>query len=743
MKTFSLRLLLFSFTFLFISASSQITISGKVNYKNKGIPQVNITLKDTYDGTTSDSEGNFSFETTEKGNHILQFTHEKYVDNEKNIQIENKEITLTIDLKEQISEIDAVVITAGSIEASDKNRATALLSPLDIYTTAGADGQVSSALNFLPGVQKVGETEGLFIRGGTGSEAKIFMDGSLINNYFSNSVPGIAGRDRFNTSLFKGNIFSSGGYSALYGQALSGALMLESVDLPDRSSYDFGVAPLFLNASFQKVNDEKTYSYGASAGYSNLKPMQDVFRFNTNFNEPPNGFNGDANFRIKTKSGGFIKYYGMYNTDAMGVKMPSVEPEYENSLVNLKGKNTFQTLSYRQKFGRYMLNLGTSYSFNRSDLHFATESNSLQSSKTRLLNDGNYLNFKAVLERKINRISAIRGGFELNYAKEELSVAEINKNYSDLISSAFVETDLGFSNRFSAKVGARAEYSSFLKAGNFAPRFAIAYRLAKDWTTSLAYGIFHQNPESKYINSPSKLDFQQSQHYIFQLQRNTDRRSLRLEVFYKKYDDLIKVQNITNIPGQSQPLQTAINNNGNGFAKGAEFFFRDKKTFENIDYWISYSYLDSKRDFLNYPMSLKPGFASEHTVSVVAKRFFPKLKFGTNLSFNYAKGRPYYDIASNNGENIIRNEGSLKDFSSLNLSFNYLPNIGKKDAKAFTIFVVSLSNVLGRNNIYGYNFSSNGNFKSAVVPPINTFVFVGMFISFGVDKSENAINNNL
>lgn len=743
MKTFSLRILILSLNLIFASATAQIKISGKVSYKNKGIPQVNITLKDNYDGTTSDSNGNFSFETSEKGSHILQFSHPKYIETEKPLQIENENIQLSLDMKEQVSEIDAVVITAGSIEASDKNRATALLTPLDIYTTAGADGQISSALNYLPGVQKVGETEGLFIRGGTGSEAKIFMDGSLINNYFSNSVPGIAGRDRFNTSLFKGNIFSSGGYSALYGQALSGALMLESVDLPEQSSYDFGVAPIFLNASFQRVNDEKTHSFGASAGYSNLKLMQEVFNFNTNFHEPPSGFNGDANFRIKTKSGGFLKYYGMFSTDVMGVKMPSLEPDYDHSLVNLKGKNTFQTLSYRQKFGRYLLNLGTSYSFNRSDLRFATEKESVQSDETRVLNDGNYLNFKAVLERKINRISAVRGGFELNHANEELSVIYINKNYSDLISSAFVETDLGFSNRFSAKIGARGEYSSFLKAGNFAPRVALAYRLAKDWTTSLAYGIFYQNPESRYINSPTKLGFQQSQHYIFQLQGNVEGRSLRFEAFYKNYDDLIKVQNAFNIQGQYQPVQTAVNNNGNGFAKGVEFFFRDKKTFENIDYWVSYSFLDSKRDFLNYPMSLRPNFASEHTVALVAKRFFPKLKFGTNLSFNYAKGRPYYDIVSSNGENIIRNEGSLKDFSSLNLSFNYLPNLGKKDSKAFTIFVLSISNVLGRNNIYGYNFSSNGNFRSAVVPPVNTFVFVGMFISFGVDKTQDAINNNL
>lgn len=152
--------------------------------------EINITLKDTYDGATTDAQGSFSFETSEKGSHILTFTHPKYQDVEKTITIDNQDVVMNAELKEQISEIDAVVVSAGSIEASDRKRATALLTPIDIYTTAGADGQISSALNYLPGVQKVGETEGLFIRGGTGTESKIFMDGSLINNYFSSFSSG-------------------------------------------------------------------------------------------------------------------------------------------------------------------------------------------------------------------------------------------------------------------------------------------------------------------------------------------------------------------------------------------------------------------------------------------------------------------------------------------------------------------------------------------------------------------------
>ncbi len=197
--------------------------------------------------------------------------------------------------------------------------------------------------------------------------------------------------------------------------------------------------------------------------------MQKVFNFNTDFIDAPQGFNSDFNFRFKTKSGGFFKYYGMYNSNKMGVKTESLEPEYKFGLVRLKGKTTYHNLSFRQKFGKYLLNVNGSYSYNQSDLNFSRETNGVESGNSRLLNDGNYINFKTVLERKINKISALRGGFELNSTDENLNFENIQKNYKDLISAAFVETDLGFSNALSAKIGLRAENSSYLGRSNIAP----------------------------------------------------------------------------------------------------------------------------------------------------------------------------------------------------------------------------------------------------------------------------------
>src|SRR5215210_4909238 len=167
-------------------------------------------------------------------------------------------------MKEEFDEMKAVVITAGSFEASDRKRAAAILTSLDVVTTASANGDITGALRTLPGAQQVGENEGLFVRGGTAAETKTFIDGTLVNNFFYSSVPDVAQRGRFSPFIFKGTVFSAGGYSALYGQALSSALILESIDLPDKSSGNVAVSPIGGSIGIQKLAKDKNSSWGAN-----------------------------------------------------------------------------------------------------------------------------------------------------------------------------------------------------------------------------------------------------------------------------------------------------------------------------------------------------------------------------------------------------------------------------------------------------------------------------------------------
>lgn len=211
----------------------------------------------------------------------------------------------------------------------------------------------------------------------------------------------------------------------------------------------------------------------------------------------------------------------------------------------------------------------------------------------------------------------------------------------------------------------------------------------------------------------------------------------RIEAYYKSYKDLIKTVPIN-------PFYFNYNNNGSADAKGIDIFWRDKKSFKNFDYWISYSYLDTKRDYLNYPGKITPDFAAKNTASFVMKRFFTDWKTGFNLTYTYASGRPYYDFLINNlGKYYIGDNGHTKDYNTLNFSAEYVPSIGKKNPKTFVVLFASMSNVLGYNAVYGYNYSFNGQEKQAVTPPAQRFYFIGCFLSWGVDRTQDAINNNL
>ena len=216
-------------------------------------------------------------------------------------------------------------------------------------------------------------------------------------------------------------------------------------------------------------------------------------------------------------------------------------------------------------------------------------------------------------------------------------------------------------------------------------------------------------------------------------------RTFRLEAFYKKYDDLYKTA------ANNNGMEVAANNEGFGYAKGLELFWRDKKTIKNVDYWISYSYLDTKRDFLNYPKAIQPSFTANHTAAFVFKRFVLPWKTQFNLSYNFATGRPYYRIAYDNTQSkyVISDAGKTINYNSMSFSVNYLPNIGKKNPRTFAVWVLGINNVLGQNQVFTYNYSNDGSRKEAVTSPSKRFVFIGCFLSFGIDRTQDAINNNL
>lgn len=737
---------------LFQGGFGQVIIKGVIK-NNKGNPMhgVSITLKDTYDGATSDSAGRFSFKTSEKGEQTLVASFSGYKAFEQKIQMENVPESFDINLKEEITELKAVTISAGSFEASDKKRAGVVLNSIDIVTTASANADVTQALKTLPGAQQVGETEGLFVRGGTAAETKIFIDGTLVNKFFYSTAPNISGYGRFSPFLFKGTVFSTGGYSALYGQALSSAVILESIDLPEQKTASLGVSVLGLDAGYQSLNKKKNFSWGFDYNYTNLglafavlKQKQDYFKV-PSFNE------GHVNFRVKTSKTGMLKYYSNYSNSRLGFRTPSLDSSGYLDYFKLKNFYLYQNLAWKENLGSgWKFNAGVSYTNNKDDITGALQDANentvslvgLEFKNFTVSPRGNYLNAKAVFEKRLRGISAIRFGTEYNFSKDKATFRDNNGNMytsalKEHINAIFAEADIYITNGLAAKLGTRFEYASSLDKINIAPRISLAYKTGKLSQASFAYGIFYQNPETKYLPSPNALTFSKAKHYIAQYLRTAPLTVFRAEIFYKKYNGLVKTGFSNGRDG------IAINNKGFGDAKGFEIFWRDKKTVKNLDYWISYSYLDTKRDFLNFPNAITPNFAAKHTASLVVKKFVLPWKTGFNTSYTYSSSRPYYNIIYDGSQYKFSDKGLVPDFHSVSFSLNYIPSIGKKDAKSFAVYVISVNNILNLKQTFGYQYSYNGAKKEAIVPPSRMFVFIGAFFSFGIDRTQDAINNNL
>ncbi len=226
MKTLYFLAILLSAT---LSTSAQTMLAGRVtDQKGHALPGANVFLRGTYDGANTDSTGSFKFASSRQDTATLMVSYIGYESYSKKITLAANSPIL-VRLTETANELNTVVITAGSFEASDERRMT-MLKPMDIVTTAGAGADITAAMNLLPGTQRVGEQTGLFVRGGSSEEAKVVIDGMIVQNPYFSSMPGLQSRGRFQPFMFKGTSFSTGGYSAQYGQALSSVLLLNTVD---------------------------------------------------------------------------------------------------------------------------------------------------------------------------------------------------------------------------------------------------------------------------------------------------------------------------------------------------------------------------------------------------------------------------------------------------------------------------------------------------------------------------------
>jgi vitamin B12 transporter len=145
-------------------------------------------------------------------------------------------------------------------------RAGTTLRRLDVYTMPGGTGEMLQALQAMPGATRAGDGAELYIRGGDPAETPVFFDGGRLAfpgrwESMQGSAMGVV-----DASVLRRAYFSSGGFSARYGNALSGVVDVETEGRPARAVHRYGANMVQAGTTLRAPVGEHTGVWGTLSG---------------------------------------------------------------------------------------------------------------------------------------------------------------------------------------------------------------------------------------------------------------------------------------------------------------------------------------------------------------------------------------------------------------------------------------------------------------------------------------------
>ena len=369
-----------------------------------------------------------------------------------------------------------------------------------------------------------------------------------------------------------------------------------------------------------------------------------------------------------------LKIFFKYDVSSSGIDVPNPFssdivnfPSPNDSIIGfgLKNSNLYFNSAYRHTFDKLILRTSVSVSNNKDNINWGQIPGSnldwrLQWRGETLYNFSDHVNILA--------------GSELQRYQFNQTFSSFNSSFDEFLAAGYTELEWKPLRWLAFKPGLRFEHSNLLNKNNMGPRLALAIGTGNYSQISLASGLFYEDPDKKYLFSGYHPNFQNAVHYIANYQWMRNERTFRIETYYKTYNQLVFENLTSNVKYDANlyrfiPPGENIDNSGSGYAQGLEIFWRDKGTIPNFDYWISYSYIDTKRLYQNFRSKVTPSFVANNNLNVLAKYFIMPLQVNLGASYVYASGRPFYDPNFK-----LRTAPDYHDFS---VNMSYLTTIGR------------------------------------------------------------------
>ncbi|MDP2366253.1 MAG: carboxypeptidase-like regulatory domain-containing protein, partial [Ignavibacteria bacterium] len=218
--------LIFAFSISQIFAQGKGTIAGKITdaANNDGLPGVNILLKGTYYGASSDINGNYKVQNVNPGTYTVEVSFIGYKSVQfTGIQVEvNKTKTINVKLEETALTIGQDVIVVGERPLVDveETQSKRTISRQDIELSIVES--VTDLVTQQAGVVK--SDNAIHIRGGRAYENAFLLDGVSVQDPLAGTGFGL----QLSANSIEEVEVITGGFNAEFGQATSGIVNVKT-----------------------------------------------------------------------------------------------------------------------------------------------------------------------------------------------------------------------------------------------------------------------------------------------------------------------------------------------------------------------------------------------------------------------------------------------------------------------------------------------------------------------------------
>lgn len=705
------------------AGSSRTVVAGTVaDASGAPLSFASVYLAGTTAGAATDSTGAFVFATRRTGPHTLRASMLGYETASADIRLTAGDTTrVSFRLRGQQMSMEGAVVTGA--RAPLDMEAQASLTPLEAVTTAGASGDIFRALQALPGIGAPGDGAGLFVRGGDSRETRTLLDGAPLVHPYRTETPTGGAFGTVPPFLVDGTQFSTGGFSAQYGNALSGILAMDTKDRPDQASQSVGLGLAGASVSIsQPITEEIGLHVSGNRSFTGV-----LFAVNGNGNEfevAPQGWDGNAVVNWDYARDGQLTWVSFGRSNRVGVA--SEQGAYAG-LFESQSTNQLHVFRAIQQAGAWTLDgsaswnrFGDTRAFGVLQTHLVDATWAVRVDARRRiwgLGPDWTLQTGVVAERRRYRF---RGQFpqQPDVIDASAAVFSVDETVRDRRTGGYAELATTRFEPLTLTAGVRSDAYALTGEVVVDPRASARYALSESTTLRLAWGRYHQSPdleEAGQHNEPTSLRPASAQHVVAGVTMDRDPLLLRVESYWKPYDDLLV---------RTGP--EAYESGGTGQARGIDVFAQYGTFLETpVSGWIAYSLLDADRTQprdIGTQVVLDHGpapFDLTHQVSLVGKvEVVPRVYAGA--SYRLTSGAPYTPVVgthmvgtdmgeprTGSGGNILPVDGPvgsqrLPKYQRIDLQLSYFWPLG--DGR-HALFYAAVNNALDRRNALGVTYS--------------------------------------